>query len=117
MIKSDIDMNDCVVITGAGAVSSLGNSVSEIWDDLLNGKSGIRPIESFDAEGFDCKVAAQADCLDPADMGIHPRDARIMDKHSLMLMKCSQDAFNQAQAGHTIDQTGRYRILCRYGHG
>lgn len=90
-------MNDCVVITGAGAICSLGNSVSEIWDDLLNGKSGIRPIESFDAQGFDCRVAAQADCLDPADMGIHPRDARIMDKHSLMLMKCTQDAFNQAK--------------------
>ena len=89
-------MDDCVVITGAGAVCSIGNSVAKIWDNLLNGKSGIRSIESFDAEGFDCKVAAQADCLDPAEMGIHPRDARIMDKHSLMLMKCTQDAFNQA---------------------
>ena len=70
--------------------------MAKIWDNLLNGKSGIHSIESFDAEGFDCKVAAQSDCLDPAEMGIHPRDARIMDQHSLMLMKCTQDAFNQA---------------------
>ncbi len=74
----------------------MGNSVAEIWDDLLNGKSGIHPIESFDAQGFDCTVAAQANCLVPAEMGIHPRDSRIMDKHSLMLMKCTQDAYNQA---------------------
>ncbi len=89
-------MSDCVVITGAGAVCSLGHTASEIWDSILAGKSGIRAIEGFDAQGFDCRAAAQVDGLDPSEMGIHPRDARIMDKHSYMLMKCAQDAFTQS---------------------
>jgi 3-oxoacyl-[acyl-carrier-protein] synthase II len=90
-------MNDCVVITGSGAFCSLGRTTSEIWDAIVSGKSGVRPIQGFDVQGFDCKVAAQAECPDPADLGIHPRDVRIMDKHSLMLMKCTQDAFTHAR--------------------
>ena len=37
-----------VVVTGMGLVSPLGNSVAEAWDGIVNGRSGIRPIEHFD---------------------------------------------------------------------
>ncbi|MBI5098701.1 MAG: hypothetical protein HZB30_05630 [Nitrospirae bacterium] len=89
-------MDDKVVITGMGVVSSLGHSTSETWNALLSGGCGIRPIEDFDVQGFKCKVAAQVHGLSPLELGIHHRDARIMDKHSLMLMKCSQDAFKNS---------------------
>ncbi|MBI5676348.1 MAG: hypothetical protein HZC48_11085 [Nitrospirae bacterium] len=89
-------MDDKVVITGTGMVTSLGFSASETWNALLAGKSGIKPIEDFDASGFNCRSAAQVNGLNPSDLGIHPRDARIMDKHSLMLMKCSHDAFRES---------------------
>jgi 3-oxoacyl-(acyl-carrier-protein) synthase len=90
-------MRDNVVITGTGMISSLGHSPKEVWDALLSGKSGIAPIKDFDAGGFDCRVAAQVNGLDPSAIGIHPRDARIMDKHSFMLMKSSHDAFKDAK--------------------
>lgn len=89
-------MKDNVVITGTGLVCSLGHSSVEVWEALLSGKSGIKQIEGFDASGFACRVAAQVEGLDAASLGIHPRDARIMDKHSYMLMKCTQDAFSNA---------------------
>lgn len=92
-------IRDNVVITGAGLVCSLGHSPSEVWEALLSGKSGIKQIEGFDASGFACRVAAQVEGLDAASLGIHPRDARIMDKHSYMLMKCTQDAFTNAGLG------------------
>jgi 3-oxoacyl-[acyl-carrier-protein] synthase II len=85
-------MNDRVVITGAGLVSSLGLSASETWESMLLGKQGIRQIDDFDASGFDCSAAAQVRGLEPSSLGIHPRDIRIMDKHSYMLMKCAHDA-------------------------
>ncbi len=91
-------MDDGVVITGTGIVCSLGNSMSDVWKALLSNKCGIRPIEGFDAQGFDCRMAAQVN-LTPSDLNIHPRDARIMDKHSLMLMKCSRDAFKESKLG------------------
>jgi 3-oxoacyl-[acyl-carrier-protein] synthase II len=90
-------MRDPVVITGTGMVSSLGFNASATWDALLAGKSGIGPIRNFDAEGFDCAVAAQVQEMSPLGLGIHPRDARIMDTHSLMMMKCSHDAYKEAR--------------------
>ena len=46
-----------VVITGLGLVSSIGNNVSETWDNLITGKSGIRKISSFDVSDLPCKIA------------------------------------------------------------
>lgn len=41
-----------VVITGLGAVTPLANTVQETWDGIINGKSGISPIDSFDISSF-----------------------------------------------------------------
>ena len=46
-----------VVITGLGLLSSIGNNVSETWDNLITGKSGIRKISSFDVSDLPCKIA------------------------------------------------------------
>lgn len=89
-------MIDPVVITGSGIICSFGDRLPEIWDSVLSGKRGVRPIEGFETAGFDCRFAGQVRGLDPRDMGISPRDSRIMDIHSYMLMKCSRDAFLQA---------------------
>jgi 3-oxoacyl-[acyl-carrier-protein] synthase II len=90
-------MNNRVVISGAGLVSSLGPGAPETWEALLAGKCGIHQIDGFDTQGFDCGSAAQVHGLGPSELGIHPRDSRIMDKHSYMLMKSSRDAFRQSR--------------------
>ena len=89
-------MNNKVIISGAGLVSSLGLSASETWEAILAGKCGIHLIDNFDTQGFDCPSAAQVHGFGPAELDIHPRDSRIMDKHSYMLMKGSRDAFKQS---------------------
>jgi len=48
-----------VVITAAGAVSPLGLTGRQLWDGLLEGRCGLGPIRSFDAAGFDCKIAGE----------------------------------------------------------
>lgn len=97
-------MTDKVVITGFGLVSSLGHTASATWDSLLSGKCGILPIKDFDAQGFDCGTAARIHDLHPAELGIHPRDARIMDRHSHMLMKAGQDAFRLGEMGGLLPE-------------
>jgi len=102
-------MNDKIVITGFGLVSSLGLNTQETWEALLSGKHGIRPIGDAHVRGFPCEAAALVHGLDPEGLGIHPRDARIMDKHSLMLMKASKDAFKHAHldsSSITPDEVG-----------
>ena len=47
-----------VVITGMGIISPVGNSVSEAWNNIINGNSGVSPITKFDTKGFETKFAA-----------------------------------------------------------
>jgi len=50
-----------VVVTGIGAVSPLGMDVESLWQGLLEGKSGIDTIKSFDPSGFTCKLAGEVE--------------------------------------------------------
>jgi len=90
-------MNNRVVITGTGLVSSLALSVAETWESMLAGKQGIQPIDTFITDGIASPFAAQVRGLSDSGLGIHPRDSRIMDKHAYMLMKSSRDAFIQSK--------------------
>jgi 3-oxoacyl-[acyl-carrier-protein] synthase II len=81
-----------VVVTGTGMVTSLGVTAAETFNALSAGYSGIRAVSGVDTEGFACRMGAQVRHMDPSDMGIHPRDARIMRLQGLMLMKASRDA-------------------------
>src|SRR3954468_10335798 len=50
-----------VVVTGLGAVSSLGPSAGELWDRLLAGESGIRAAENLDPAIINCTVRGDVD--------------------------------------------------------
>ena len=47
-----------VVITGMGCVSALGNTPDILWDNLLQGKSGVALIDRFDSSALPIKIAA-----------------------------------------------------------
>lgn len=84
---------DRVVITGAGIVCALGSTPPSVWDAVISGNHGIRPLEGFDASGFDCAVGAQVPALSPHALGVDPRETRIMNTHSSILLKATRDAF------------------------
>jgi 3-oxoacyl-(acyl-carrier-protein) synthase len=90
-----MDMTD-PVITGAAVVSSLGPGLNETWEALMEGESGIAPLDSFDASAFPDARAALVKGLDPTDFGVKARELRIMGRHSLMLMKAALDAWEDA---------------------
>ena len=48
-----------VVITGLGVVTPLGNTVTEFWQNIVNGKSGVGPITKFDASRFKTQFACE----------------------------------------------------------
>lgn len=54
-----------VVVTGVGAVTPVGNTVAEFWQNLLDGVSGIDKITAFDTEDFKVKLAAELKNFDP----------------------------------------------------
>jgi 3-oxoacyl-[acyl-carrier-protein] synthase II len=56
-----------VVVTGLGAVTSLGCHATTIFDQLLQGRSGISLIQGFDTTEFPVKIGAEARCFDPKE--------------------------------------------------
>ncbi len=54
-----------VVVTGLGAVSPIGNSLEEFWNNLISGKSGAGPITYFDTTHYDTKFACEVKNFDP----------------------------------------------------
>lgn len=68
-----------VVITGIGAVTSLGLNAKDTWSALLSGKSGISTINSFNTEKLGCKIASIVHEFNPEQL-IPARELRKMDK-------------------------------------
>ncbi|MFL5678980.1 MAG: beta-ketoacyl-ACP synthase II [Chloroflexota bacterium] len=58
-------MSRRAVVTGMGAVTPIGNDAKTYWANLLAGVSGAGPITSFDATGFDVRIAAEVKDFDP----------------------------------------------------
>ena len=71
-----------VVITGLGVVSPLGNTMDELWKNLLEGQCGIDRITLFDATNFDTKIAAEVKHFDPSGAFPSPKEIRRTDRYT-----------------------------------
>lgn len=67
-----------VVVTGIGAVTPLGLTMDETWQNLLKGRSGIAPITRFNAEAYDTRFAGEVKGFNP-DLYIHKKEQKKMD--------------------------------------
>jgi len=92
-----------VVITGMGAITPLGNRVSDFWEGLIEGRNGIGPIERFDTSDFKVKIAAEVKGFDPEAFGIETSDARRMDLFSQYAMAAANEAMADSGIEGTID--------------
>jgi beta-ketoacyl-acyl-carrier-protein synthase II len=99
-----------VVITGLGAISPLGHSVAELWDGLINGRSGIGPITQFDASALPTRFAGEVKNFDPTKW-INFKEARRMGRASHLGIATAHEAL--ADAGlplplpeHLQEETG-----------
>ncbi len=68
-----------VVVTGLGTINPLGNSVSESWEKLINGVSGISQINSFDTENLPVTFAGEVKDFD-ANEYMGKQHARKLDR-------------------------------------
>ena len=67
-----------VVVTGMGMISPLGNDLASSWDGIVNGRSGLGPITSFDASLFTTRIAGEIRGFDPT-LYMSPKDVKKMD--------------------------------------
>ncbi|MFW0072664.1 MAG: beta-ketoacyl-ACP synthase II [Coxiella-like endosymbiont] len=103
-----------VVITGLGAVTPLGNTVSDTWRSLLEGKSGVGPITRFDTSVFPTKIAAEVKNFNPT-LALTPKEARKNDIFVQFAAEASRQALENS--GLVIDDENTHRVGVAIGSG
>jgi 3-oxoacyl-[acyl-carrier-protein] synthase II len=103
-----------VVITGAGAVTPVGNTAEEFWTSLLAGRSGIGPITRFDASQMPTRIAGEIKGFDPLKY-IDKKDDRKFDRFLKYAVACA--AMAVADAGLKTDRVDATRFGVLVGSG
>lgn len=106
--------NRRVVITGMGAITPIGNSVEEFWNDIKEGKTGFGPITYFDTADYRCKLAAEVKDFDPTQY-MDKKSARRMEQFCQFAVAAAGQAI--ADAGLTMEQEDPYMVGCSVGSG
>ncbi len=86
---------DRVVITGMGALTPLGNSVSDYWQNLVNGKSGCDYITKFDASKFKTRFACEIKNFNPS-LYFDRKEINRLDPYAQLAIASSDEAMNDA---------------------
>ena len=103
-----------VVVTGLGAITPLGNTAEETWQNMLNGVSGAGPITHFDATNFKTQFACEVKNFNPADY-IDRKEARKMDLYCQYAMASATQAVDDS--GLNLDEEDLNRIGVVFGVG
>lgn len=103
-----------VVVTGIGALTPLGNTASDYWNGLLEGKSGADFISQFDAEKFRTRFACEVKGFDPVAY-LERKEARKIDRFTQFGLVVSDEAVKDA--GFTKDNVDPDRIGVIFSSG
>ena len=105
-----------VVVTGMGAVAPNGNSVSEYWDALTAGQSGIDHITYFDTTDFPVKIAGELSNFDP-EQYFERKEVRKLDPFSVYALVASNEAIQMSglDAGGFDPQRAGVMLGCGIG--
>src|SRR5450631_3558201 len=103
-----------VVVTGLGLICGVGRTVKEVWDGLLEGRSGMAEIKAFDLTGHPVRFAAEVKDFDPL-LFIDKKEARKMGRFIHFALAASAEAM--AHSGLIVDETNRDRVGVHIGSG
>jgi 3-oxoacyl-[acyl-carrier-protein] synthase II len=103
-----------VVITGLGAVTPIGNTVSAYLAGLSEGANGVAPITLFDASAHACRFAAEVKNFDPTGL-IDPKEAKRWDRFCQFGVVAAKEALSHS--GLVISDANRQRIGVIIGSG
>ena len=107
-------MTKRVVITGLGMVTPLGTGVQKNWEAVCTGKSGIKPIEKFDASDFPCRIAGEVRDFKPEDF-MDKQQVRRLDLFVHFALASAKMAMEES--GLKINSSNNHRVGCVTGSG
>lgn len=85
-----------VVVTGVGLITSLGTGVEKSWEALLEGKTGIGPITTFDASDITAQIAGEVKDFDPTEFGIEKKELKKLARYTQFGMVASKMALEDS---------------------
>lgn len=103
-----------VVITGLGALTPIGNTLSAFWEGLLSGTSGAAPITYFDPSKFKTQFACEVKNFDPRDH-MDRKEARKLDRFAQFAMTSTQEAIEDS--GLDLDTIDKDKAGVIWGSG
>lgn len=105
-----------VVVTGLGAVSPLGVGVAPNWEAVTAGRSGIGPIELFDASALPVRIAGEVRGFDPAAY-LDKKDVKKVDRFAQFAIAAAQMAVDDAALHIDAGEAGRVGVVIGVGMG
>ena len=103
-----------VVVTGMGAITPIGNSVSQFWANAVEGQSGIGILTQFDHSAYPVHIAGEVKGFDP-EQHMDRRDARRMARFSQFAIAATREALAHAELD--LDRVDRTRVGVLIGNG
>ncbi len=97
-----------------GIVSCVGSQLEDAWRNILEGNSGIAPIDAFDTTGFSTRIAGAVKGFDVSEV-LTPKDARKMDPFMHYGIGASNKAL--ADSGLEVSEENGHRIGVAMGAG
>ena len=105
-----------VVVTGLGALTPIGNSVTEYWNSLINGVSGAGPITRFDASKFKTQFACEVKNFNAEDY-FDRKEVRKYDRCTHFGIICADQAFVDAGLDKATIDVDRAGVIWASGIG
>lgn len=113
-MESQIPSSQRVVVTGIGAITSLGHDVDTFWANLLDGKCGIQRVSLFDPSAYACQIGAEVSNWQ-ADQHMDPKEARRNDRYTQFGFVTAKHAI--ADSGLNMQQEDGDRVGVLIGSG
>lgn len=88
-------MKNRVVITGDGSISPLGFNSKSLWENLINGQSGVDYIQQFDTENFSVKIAGEVKDFDPNEF-FDSKDVKRLDRFTMFGLIAAKQAIEKS---------------------
>ena len=105
-----------VVVTGRGVVSPIGSSVSDYWEGLSNGTSGVRDITNFDTSGASCKIAGMITDFDP-DSHFSHREKKGYERFTQFGLVAALQAAEEAKLQELGSDSSKIGVIMGTGVG
>lgn len=96
-----------VVVTGLGILSPVGKTVSESWNNIKNGKSGISKISRFDVSDYNVHIAGEVKNYNPLDY-FDRKEIRKVDPYIQFALIAAEEAIKDS--GLTLDKINKERV-------